>query len=92
MDMKVDIENFLREVCPQFGMSANYRPDKNYYTIHKRGYAIQNFTPTQFFEIPKPKRKEMLRAIMQRGLTFNLGEKTIKHDLLVRSQLGHKIV
>lgn len=90
--MKVDIENFLREVCPQYGMSANYRPDKNYYTIHKRGYAIQNFTPTQFYEIPKVKRKEMLRAIMQRGLTFNMGERGVKRNLLVRSQLGQRVV
>lgn len=90
--MKVDIENFLREICPRLGVSVNYRPDKNYYTVHKRGYAIQNFTPSQFYEIPKSKRKEMFLAIMKRGLTFNMGEKGVGRNLLVKSQLGQRII
>lgn len=92
MSMKVDIENFLREVCPQYGLSANYRPDKNFYVVHKRGYSIQNFTPKQFYEIPKPKRKQMFLALMKRGLTHNLGEGTLKNKLHSRSSFGTRIV
>jgi hypothetical protein len=90
--MKVDIENFLRQECPRLGLSANYRADKNFYVVHKRGYSIQNFTPEQFYQIPKPKRKQMLVAIMQRGLTHNLGEGTLKGKLHSRSSLGQRIV
>lgn len=90
--MKVDIVNFLREVCPRLGLSANYRPDKNFFIVHKRGYAIQNFTEKQFYQIPKPKRKEMFVALMQRGLTHNLGESTVRENLQVRSALGTRIV
>jgi len=90
--MKVDIEKFLRQVCPRLGLSVNYRPDKNFYVVHKRGYSIQNFTPQQFYQIPKPKRKEMLLAIMQRGLTHNLGESSLKGKLHSRSSLGKKII
>jgi len=90
--MRKEIVDFLEDVCSQFNLSANYMIGKDVYVVHKRGYAIQNFNTTQFYQIPKPARKQLLRGILQRGLTHNLGEGSLKHTLQVKSQLGKRII
>lgn len=62
------------------------------YVIHKRGYAIQNFNTTQFYEVPPPARRRLIIGILKRGLTHNVGEKAIKDTLNVNSQLGIRII
>jgi len=90
--MRKNIVVFLEKVCGELGLSANYMLGKDVYVIHKRGYAIQNFNTTQFYQIPKPKRRQLLRGILKRGLTHNMGERNVKDNLKVKSQLGKRIV
>lgn len=90
--MRIDIANFLKEVCTELNLSANYMRSKDIFVIHKRGYAIQNFNTKQFYQIPKPKRKQLLLGILKRGLTHNIGERAIKDNLRVKSQLGIRII
>ena len=90
--MRVDIVNFLRETCATLNLSANYHINRDVYTVHKRGYPIQNFTTSQFYQIPKPTRKMAFRALLQRGLTHNLGEGTVKKNLYTKTQLGIRII
>lgn len=90
--MRIDIVDFLKKVCAELGLSANYQTARDVYIIHKRGYAIQNFTTTQFYELDKPARRKLLLGILKRGLTHNIGENSIKNDLNIKSQLGIRIV
>lgn len=89
--MRVDIVNFLRETCETLNLSANYHIGRDVYTVHKRGYAVQNFTTEQFYQIPKPSRRQLLRGLLQRGLTHNLGEGSVKNNLYTNTQLGIRI-
>ena len=89
--MRVDIVNFLRETCERLNLSANYQVTKDLYVVHKRGYPIQSFTTEQFYQLPKPFRRQRLLAILQRGLTYNLGEKTVKDNLYIHKQHGIRI-
>ena len=90
--MRVDIVNFLKEVCEQLNLSANYHIGRDVYVLHKRGYAVQNFTTEQFYQIPKPARKQLIYGLLQRGLTHNIGEGSVKDNLHVKSQLGIRVV
>ena len=62
------------------------------YVLHKRGLAIQNFNPDQFYQIPPPARRRLIIGILKRGLTHNIGEKSIKNTLHINSQSGIRIV
>jgi len=90
--MRIDIVDFLKDVCGELSLSANYVQAKDVYIVHKRGYAVQNFNTEQFYQIPKPERKRLLLGILKRGLTHNLGENNVKDNLFVRSQHGIRIV
>lgn len=90
--MRKDIVKWLKKVCPELGLSANYNQTKDIFIIHKRGYAIQNFNTEQFYQIPKPTRRMVLLGILKRGLTHNIGERALKGTLNVRSQHGIRIV
>jgi len=90
--MRKDIVVFLKKVCGELGLSANYMLGKDIYVVHKRGYAIQNFNTQQFYELPKPKRRQLLRGLLKRGLTHNIGENNVKNNLRVKSQLGKRIL
>lgn len=78
-------------MCEKYGMNAVYSDDGDVYAIHKRGFAIQNFTSKIFYEIPKRAREKQLLALMKRGLTHNLGENSTKNSLLIRTQYGRRI-
>ena len=90
--MRIEIVDFLKDVCSRYGLSANYQQHKDIYVVHKRGYAIQNFNTEQFYQIPKPARRQLFIGLLQRGLTHNLGEGSAKNNLLIKSQLGIRIV
>jgi hypothetical protein len=89
--MRQEIIRFLKDICAEFGLSANYIAQKNMYILHKRGFAIQNFTADQFYQIPHPARRTLIIGILKRGLTHNLGEKQIKEKLNINSQVGIRI-
>ena len=90
--MRIDIVDFLKDVCGDLNLSANYMQAKDVYVVHKRGFAIQNFNTKQFYQIPKPERKRLLLGILKRGLNHNIGEANVKDNLFVRSQHGIRIV
>lgn len=90
--MRVDIVNFLRDTCTELNLSANYHIGRDIYTVHKRGYPIQNFTTQQFYDLPKPQRRQLLRGLLQRGLTHNLGEASVRSNLYTNTQLGLRII
>lgn len=90
--MRTEIVNFLKDVCTELGLSANYSIQKDMYTVHKRGFAVQNFTQKQFYQIPKPVRRRDLRALLKRGLVHNIGENSTKENLRVKTQLGLRII
>lgn len=92
MTMRVDIVNFLHDTCSELRLSANYHVGRDVYTVHKRGYPIQNFTTEQFYDLPKPVRRQLLRGLLQRGLVHNLGERSVKDSLYTNTQLGLRIV
>lgn len=90
--MRSEIKKFLKQVCGELGLSANYLIEKDIYCIHKKGFAIQNFNTEQFYQIPRQERRRLLLGLLKRGLTHNLGEKSVKDTLNIQSQLGIRIV
>ena len=90
--MRQEIISFLKDVCARYNLSAYYAPNTDVWSIHKRGYAIHNFRTSQFHDIPKRYRMRNLLPIIQVGLTHNLGEKSLKGTLVLRTQLGQRIV
>lgn len=90
--MRQEIIRFLKDICAELNLSANYVTAKNMYIVHKRGYAIQNFSADQFYQIPPPARRRLIIGLLKRGLTHNIGEKNIKDDLSINSQVGIRIV
>ena len=74
----------------EIGITAYYAPEDDLYMVHKRGYAIQNFNTSKFYEQPKPIRRQALLALMKVGLTHNIGEKGL--DVEIGNRYGIKIV
>lgn len=89
--MRKDIEKWIRKIAEKYGMNAKYLSDDDVYVIHKRGFAIQNFTTKMFYDVPKRVREKQLLALMKRGLTHNLGENSLKDNLIVRTSYGRNI-
>lgn len=90
--MRQEIIRFLRDICEELGLSANYVASKNMYVLHKRGYAIQNFNADQFYQVPPPARRRLIIGILKRGLTHNIGENNTKNNININSQVGIRIV
>lgn len=78
-------------MCEKYGMGARYLDDGDTYVIHKRGFAILNFTTKMFYDVPKRVREKHLLALMKRGLTHNLGENSLKNNLIVKTSYGRRI-
>lgn len=89
--MKKEIVRFLQEICTEFGLQANYLTTKGVFVIHKRGLAIQNFNRLQFYQLPMPARRRLIKGILKRGLTHNIGERGMKNHLHINSQVGIRI-
>lgn len=90
--MRADILRFVKSICDELGLSANYVAPKSMYTIHKRGFAIQSFTTDQFYTVPPSARRQLIMGILKRGLTHNIGEQNTKDKLFINSQHGLRIV
>jgi hypothetical protein len=72
-------------------MNAIYIPEDDVYSISYRGFAIQNFTTPIFYELPKRMRERMLLPLLKKGLTHNIGEKSVKDTLITKTQYGQRI-
>lgn len=90
--MKTEIVNFITFACETLKARANYLYDGDIYMIHKDGKAVQNFTTSQFYEIPKRERIRDWERLIRIGLVNNLGEKNVKEQLLMPIKFGHVIV
>lgn len=73
--MRTEIVKFIRRAAKKYNIKAFYIPDGDIYCLHKNGYPIQNFTSSQFHEIPMPLRFRMLQPLQKIGVNHNLGEK-----------------
>lgn len=72
-------------------MEALYLPDGGgTYFVHKNGRAIQNFTTSDFYQLPRRYRMFMYGPLIHVGLSHNLGENT-KESLFGMYKLGRKI-
>ncbi len=86
--MRKDIINFIKVIKDKYKIEAVYFPDNDVYSLRYRGRGIQNFNSKNFYTLPKRHRENMLLAIIKKGLTHNLGEKTLKDKLYLNRQIG----
>lgn len=89
--MRRDITEFLREICERYNLGAVYHASRDVYVVHYRGYAIQTFRGETFYDIPKGMRRRMYLPLLKAGLAHNIGERSIKHDLNIKTQRGQVI-
>jgi hypothetical protein len=89
--MRQEIVDFLKEVLPPLGLSADYMTGKDTYLIHKQGRMIQGFTTKIFYSIPKRARKNELGPLLTFGLTSNLGNSN-NQNLFIERRVGKRIV
>lgn len=91
MFVRRDIIDFLKPICERFNLEARYHANKDMYVLSYRGYAIQNFVGSNFNDIPKAVRRRQYLPLIKRGLSHNIGEKSLKHSLNIHTQRGHRI-
>ncbi len=72
-------------------MKANFIFEGDIWVIHKDGFAVQNFTTEQFYQIPKRAREAQYEPLVRIGLNGNL-QANHKDQLVVPWRFGHKIV
>lgn len=89
--MRAEIIAWLRDMHRKYGFNSIYIPEDDVYSITYRGFAIQTFTTKIFYDLPKRAREGMLVPLLKRGLTHNLGEKSIRHSLTTHTQYGQRI-
>lgn len=88
--MKKEIVDFVEEASKKYALESYYLPDGDTYVLTKKGRAVQNFNTTQFYQIPKKIRMRDYRALINAGLSHNLGE-MYKDQLYLPRRLGIKI-
>jgi len=89
--MRKEITDFVKKACKKHGLKANYLFEGDIYVVHKDGYAVQNFTSEQFYQIPKRVRMEQYEPLVRLGLNVNL-QANHKKQMVVPWHFGHKIV
>ena len=89
--MNQEIVKWLRKVNLKYGTEALYFPDDDVYSIRFRGRAVQNFTSTIFYQLPKRHRFNMIKDIIKLGLNNNVGERHLTNQLNLDSGQGKKV-
>ena len=89
--MRNEIVLWIKKICKKYQLSANFIFDGDIWVIHKDGFAVQNFTTEQFFQIPKRARENMYGPLVRIGLANNLGANH-KDQMVIPHRFGHKIV
>jgi len=89
--MNQEIVKWLRKVNLKYGTEALYFPDDDVYSIRFRGRAVQNFTSTIFYQIPKRQRFNEIRNIIKLGLENNVGERHLTNQLFLNRAQGKKV-
>lgn len=89
--MKKEIVDFIVKACKRYKMTAVYYPDNDVYALRKNGRAVQNFTTSIFYDLPKQVRMSQYLPLINRGLMRNSGERSIRDNLYPTSKMGKKI-
>ena len=89
--MNQEIVKWLRKVNLKYGTEALYFPDDDVYSIRFRGRAVQNFTSTIFYQLPKRHRFNMIKDIIKLGLDDNSGERHLTNQLFMAQGQGKRI-
>ena len=89
--MNQEIVKWLRKVNLKYKTEALYFPDDDVYSIRFRGRAVQNFTSTIFYQLPKRHRFNMIKDIIHLGLDHNSGERHLTNQLNLDSGQGKKV-
>jgi hypothetical protein len=89
--MNREIVQFLHKCHLKYKTDALYFPDDDIYSIRFHGRAVQNFTSTIFYQIPKQQRFNMIRDIIHLGLNHNEGEKHLTNQRFLQQNFGKKI-
>jgi len=85
------VVKFIRACHEKYGTDALYFADDDIYSIRFRGRAVQNFTSTIFYQLPKRHRFNMIRDIIKLGLNHNVGERHLTNQLFLAQGQGKKI-
>lgn len=85
--MKQDIVRFLLKMHTRYGLNAFYVPDVDVYCVHRRGRAVQNFSTSQFYDLPKWVRARMFNPLVKVGMNQNMGE-SYRDQLLINDKQG----
>lgn len=72
--LKNEIVDFVKDICKQFNLRADYLTEKDIYRITKNGRAVMSFHTENFFIMPPRMRKNHIIPMIKRGLMLNLGE------------------
>lgn len=88
--MNPGIKKWIIKVCKKHKLGAFYLPDRDVYMIHFKGKALQGFTSSVFYQIPKVAREESILPILKRGLMLNMNEKS-RDQLHTKRRLGKLI-
>lgn len=86
-----EIVQFILKCHEKYGTEALYFPDDDIYSIRYKGRAVQNFTSTIFYQLPKRHRFNMIKDIIKLGLNHNSGERHLHNQLHLDMAQGKKI-
>ena len=89
--MNREVVKFIRACHKKYRTDALYFPDDDIYSIRFHGRAVQNFTSTIFYQIPKRQRFNMIKDIIKLGLNHNSGEKHLTNQLFLQAGQGKRI-
>jgi len=89
--MNHEIIRFIKSVNKKYRTECLYFPDDDIYSIRFHGRAVQNFTSTIFYQIPKQQRFNMIRDIIHLGVDHNEGEKHLTNQRFLQQNFGKKI-
>jgi len=88
--MRVEIVQWIRKAMKRYKVHAYYQPKNNTYVLHYFGRAIQNFSESNFYEIPPAERMKMIEPLMKVGLNNNLKNKNYE-AIIGPHKNGHRI-
>lgn len=89
--MKSKIVQFIRKIKEKHKVEVVYFPDDDIYSVRLKGKAVQNFSSSQFIQIPVKHRYNMIRQLIRSGLNHNVGEVTLQDQLVLNRGQGKKI-
>ena len=87
--MRSEITKFVLNVCEKYRLNANYFPEDDIWSIHKKGRAVQNFTSDQFYQVPRRARMSQFEPLVRVGMNGNL--QSNPNQVFINRKLGKTI-